>query len=36
MKYHMHGKGMPGTGPFVLDEKTMLRTLDLVLKALKP
>lgn len=36
VKYHMHGKGMPGTGPFVLDEKTMLRTLDLVLKALKP
>ena len=36
VKYHLHGKGMPGTGPFVLDEKTMSRTLELVLKALKP
>lgn len=36
LKFHKHGKGMPGTGKFVLDEKTMMMTLDLVLKALKP
>ncbi len=36
LKYHKHGKGMPGTGPFALDEKIMSMTLDLVLKALKP
>ena len=36
LKYHLHGKGMPGTGKFVLDEKMMMQTLSLVLKALKP
>jgi AcrR family transcriptional regulator len=36
VKFHKHGKGMPGTGKFILDEKTMMLTLDLVLKALKP
>jgi TetR/AcrR family transcriptional repressor of multidrug resistance operon len=36
IKFHQHGKGMPGSGPFVLDEKLMHLTLDLVLKALKP
>lgn len=23
VKFHTHGKGMPGTGKFTLDEKTM-------------
>jgi hypothetical protein len=36
VKYHMHGRGLPGTGRFVLDEKTLMQTLGLVLKALKP
>ena len=36
VKFHMHGTGFPGAGPFVLDDKTMQLTLDLVLKALKP
>lgn len=36
LKFDKHGKGMPGSGKFVLDEKTMMLTLDLVLKALKP
>lgn len=36
VKFHKHGKGLPGTGPFVLDDKIMNMTLDLVLKALKP
>ena len=36
IKFHQHGKGMPGSGPFVLDDKLMHLTLDLVLKALKP
>jgi hypothetical protein len=36
VKFHKHGKGLPGTGPFVLDDKIMSLTLDLVLKALKP
>jgi AcrR family transcriptional regulator len=36
IKFHQHGKGLPGTGPFSLDEKTMNLTLGLVLKALKP
>lgn len=36
LKFHKHGKGMPGTGAFALDEKIMSLTLDLVLKALKP
>ena len=36
IKFHQHGKGMPGTGPFSLDEKTINQTLELVLKALKP
>jgi AcrR family transcriptional regulator len=36
VKYHMHGRGLPGTGKFVLDEKILTQTLGLVLKALKP
>jgi hypothetical protein len=36
VKFHKHGRGMPGTGPFKLDDKTLMMTLDLVLKALKP
>ena len=36
IKFHQHGKGMPGSGPFVLDDKLMHLTLELVLKALKP
>lgn len=36
IKFHQHGKGMPGSGPFVLDDKLMHTTLELVLKALKP
>lgn len=36
VKFHMHGKGLHGSGPFVLDEQTMQFTLDLILKALKP
>ncbi len=36
VKFHMTGRGMPGTGSFVLDEKTLHQTLQLVLKALKP
>ncbi|MEO7427403.1 MAG: TetR/AcrR family transcriptional regulator [Fibrobacteria bacterium] len=36
LKFHKHGKGMPGSGPFSLDEKTMMLTLELVTKALKP
>ena len=36
LKFHKHGKGMPGTESFTLDDKTMMLTLDLVTKALKP
>lgn len=36
VKFHMHGRGLPGTGPFVLDEKILNQTLGLVLKALTP
>lgn len=36
VKFHMHGRGLPGTGPFTLDEKILNRTLGLVLKALAP
>ena len=36
VKVHLHGRGLPGTGPFALDEKTLNRTLSLVLKALAP
>lgn len=36
VKFHMHGRGLPGTGPFVLDEKILKQTLGLVLKALTP
>jgi hypothetical protein len=32
----MHKKGLPGSGRFELDAKTLQLTLDLVLKALKP
>jgi AcrR family transcriptional regulator len=36
VKYHMHRRGLPGTGRFTLDEKTLACTLALVLKALTP
>lgn len=36
LKFDMHGVSFPGTPRFRFNEKTMLRTLDLVLKALKP
>jgi hypothetical protein len=37
VKLHMTGRGLKGgTEKFVLDEKTMNQTLELVLKALKP
>ncbi len=36
LKYHIHGYSFPGMRKFKFDEKTMLLTLDLVLKALKP
>lgn len=36
LKFNKHGKGMPGTESFSLDEKTMMLTLELVTKALKP
>ena len=36
VKFHMHGKGMPGNGPFTLTEPLLLQTLGLVLKALSP
>ncbi|GAB3892914.1 TetR/AcrR family transcriptional regulator [Larkinella knui] len=36
IKFHQSENGMPGWGKFVLDEQTLNRTLDLVLKALKP
>lgn len=35
VKFHMQGRGLPGSGPFSLDDKTMQLTLDLVLKALR-
>ncbi len=36
LKFDLHGVSFPGTPRFRFNEKTMLRTLDLVLKALKP
>lgn len=36
VKMHMHKKGLPGTGPFELNDKTLELTLELVLKALRP
>jgi TetR/AcrR family transcriptional repressor of multidrug resistance operon len=36
VKFHMHGGGMPGSGPFALDDKILDQTLGLVLKALTP
>jgi AcrR family transcriptional regulator len=36
VKFHMHGRGLPGTNRFVLDEKLMFQTLELVIKALTP
>jgi AcrR family transcriptional regulator len=36
VKFHMHGQGLPGSGPFVLDDKILTQTLGLVLKALRP
>lgn len=35
LKFHLHGRGMPGTGPFTLDEKTLELALERVLMALK-
>jgi TetR/AcrR family transcriptional repressor of multidrug resistance operon len=36
LKFHLHGRGLSGTPRFVLDEKLMDRTLELVVKALTP
>jgi AcrR family transcriptional regulator len=36
VKFHVHGRGLPGTNRFVLDDKLMTQTLDLVIKALTP
>jgi hypothetical protein len=36
VKMHMHGRGLGSNDKFVLDEKIMNQTLQLVLKALKP
>ncbi len=36
IKFHQHGKSLPGTGPFALDETVLDQALGLVLKALKP
>ena len=36
LKFHLHGRGLPGTVRFVLDEKLMDQTLDLVVRALTP
>jgi len=36
LKFHLHGHGLPGTPRFVLDEKLMDQTLDLVVRALTP
>jgi AcrR family transcriptional regulator len=36
VKFHVHGRGLPGTSRFVLDDKLMSQTLDLVIKALTP
>lgn len=36
LKFHLHGRGMPGNGPFVLDDRILDRALERVLKALRP
>ena len=36
VKFHVHGRGLSGTPRFVLDEKLMNQTLELVLRALTP
>lgn len=36
IKFHTQGKSLPGAGKFTLEEKHLLRTLELVLKALTP
>jgi AcrR family transcriptional regulator len=36
VKFHIHGKGMPGGEKFALSDRTLELTLQLVLKALKP
>jgi AcrR family transcriptional regulator len=36
VKFHMHGRGLPGTTRFVLDDKLMFQTLKLVIKTLTP
>lgn len=36
VKYHISGKGMPGTTHFAIDDAMLEQTLALVLKALKP
>lgn len=35
LKFHLHGRGMPGSGPFALDDQTLERALERVLIALK-
>jgi hypothetical protein len=36
VKFHMDGKSLPGAGVFKLTDAIMYKTLDLVLKGLKP
>jgi AcrR family transcriptional regulator len=36
LKFHLHGRGLPGTPRFALDDKLMDQTLDLVVRALTP
>ena len=36
LKFHMHGRGLAGTPRFVLDDKLMNQTLELVVRALTP
>jgi len=36
LKFHSQGKSLPGAGKFTLEEPLLLKTLDLVLKALTP
>jgi TetR/AcrR family transcriptional repressor of multidrug resistance operon len=36
VKFHIHGRGLSGTARFVLDDKLMNQTLELVIKALTP
>ncbi len=36
LKFHLHGHSFAGMGKFVFDQKKMLATLELVLRALRP